>query len=200
MIDDDLRTRAREAAWDTYPKPWDGRVADRREAFIAGALWHAAQQPGVVCICGSTRFRAEMVEANRRLTMEGSIVLAPGVFGHDGDPMTEADKGRLDALHLRKIDLADRVVVVAPGEYIGSSTSREIEYARAGGKRVEVWTEFPAHVAQQPTREQIARAMHADDLAHDRAADAWEDMSAESHDWYGSNADAVLALFDGTDS
>ena len=42
---DDLRTRAREAAWDTYPKPWDGRVADRREAFIAGALWHATQQP-----------------------------------------------------------------------------------------------------------------------------------------------------------
>lgn len=42
----------------------------------------------------------------------------------------------LDMLHLRKIDLADRVLVINPGGYIGESTSREIAYARANGKPV----------------------------------------------------------------
>ena len=39
-------------------------------------------------------------------------------------------------LHLRKIDLADRVLVVNPGGYIGESTKREIAHAEATGKQV----------------------------------------------------------------
>lgn len=42
----------------------------------------------------------------------------------------------LDAVHLRKIDLADRVLVVNPGGYVGESTTREIAYARGAGKPV----------------------------------------------------------------
>ena len=50
--------------------------------------------------------------------------------------VTAEQKTALDALHLRKIDLADRVLVVNPGGYVGDSTSREIAYARAAGKPV----------------------------------------------------------------
>lgn len=88
----------------------------------------------IVCICGSTRFRAEINEANRDYTMRGYIVLAPGVFQHDGDPLTEDQKYELDEMHLQKIDLADEVYVVNPGDYIGSSTAREINYARKNNK------------------------------------------------------------------
>ncbi|WP_331276059.1 hypothetical protein [Streptomyces sp. Qhu-G9] len=42
----------------------------------------------------------------------------------------------LDDLHLRKIDLADEVLIVNPGGYIGDSTAREIEYARSLGKPI----------------------------------------------------------------
>lgn len=90
----------------------------------------------IICVCGSTRFRAEMTEANRSLTMQGYIVLAPGVFGHDGDPLTESEKASLDRLHFEKIDLADRVYVVNPGNYIGESTRREIDYARSLNKTI----------------------------------------------------------------
>lgn len=85
----------------------------------------------VVCICGSTRFREQIVAATRDRTLAGDIVLAPGVFGHSGDAMTEGQKVALDALHLRKIDMADRVLVVNPGGYIGESTAREIAYAHS---------------------------------------------------------------------
>ena len=90
----------------------------------------------VVCLCGSTRFRADIAEANRAATMAGKIVLAPGVFGHAGDPLTDEDKARLDRLHFEKIDMADEVLVVNPGGYIGESTRRELEYAERTGKPV----------------------------------------------------------------
>ena len=98
-------------------------------------------RPEIVCICGSTRFVDEMRAANRDLTFAGVIVVAPGVFlraeDHEANEfITNEQKTALGALHLRKIDLADRVLVVNPGGYIGESTSREIAYARASGKPI----------------------------------------------------------------
>ena len=98
-------------------------------------------RPEIVCICGSTRFMEEMLAANRDLTLAGVIVVAPAVFGRPEDretdeKITSEQKTALGALHLRKIDLADRVLVINPGGYIGESTRREIAYAHATGKPV----------------------------------------------------------------
>jgi hypothetical protein len=95
-------------------------------------------RPEIVCICGSTRFADEMLAANRDLTLEGVIVVAPGVFTHcePNEKITDEQKAELGSLHLRKIDLADRVLVINPGGYIGDSTIREIAYAHATGKPV----------------------------------------------------------------
>ena len=90
-------------------------------------------RPEIVCICGSVRFADEMRAANRDLTLAGVIVLAPG---EADEVITPEQKTVLDALHLRKIDLADRVLIVNPGGYIGESTSREIAYARTIGTPV----------------------------------------------------------------
>lgn len=90
-------------------------------------------RPEIVCLCGSARFAAELRAANRALTLAGVVVLAP--VEADG-PVTDEQRTALGALHLRKIDLADRVVVVNPGGYVGESTAAEIAYARAAGKPV----------------------------------------------------------------
>lgn len=90
----------------------------------------------VVTICGSTRFREAMAMVNRDLTLQGKVVLAPGVFAHWGDSITEEQKTALDKLHLRKIDMAEEVVVVNVGGYIGDSTRAEVDYALSAGKRV----------------------------------------------------------------
>jgi hypothetical protein len=91
------------------------------------------ERPEIVCICGSTRFADQMRVANRDLTLAGAIVVAPG---EADEVLSDEQKVALDALHLRKIDLADRVLVVNPGGYVGESTNREIAYARALGKPV----------------------------------------------------------------
>ncbi len=74
-----------------------------------------------------------MREANRDLTFAGAVVVAPC---EAGEVISDERKLVLDALHLRKIDLADRVLVVNPGGHLGESTSREIAYARANSKPV----------------------------------------------------------------
>lgn len=70
---------------------------------------------------------------SRSLTLAGVIVLMPGEIDI---PITAEQKAALGELHLRKIDVADRVVVVNRGEHFGESTTREIAYANDAGKPV----------------------------------------------------------------
>ena len=92
----------------------------------------------VITLCGSTRFKDEFMKAQKRLTLEGNIVISVGLFGHSGDDevWTDGTKEMLDDMHKRKIDMADEIYVINVGGYIGSSTRSEIEYAEATGKTV----------------------------------------------------------------
>ena len=92
----------------------------------------------VITLCGSTRFKEQFMEAQKRLTLEGNIVISVGLFGHSGDQefWTEGTKEMLDDMHKRKIDLADAIFVINVGGYIGESTRSEIDYARRHGKQI----------------------------------------------------------------
>ena len=39
----------------------------------------------VITLCGSTRFKEQFMEAQKKLTLEGNIVISVGLFGHSGD-------------------------------------------------------------------------------------------------------------------
>lgn len=100
----------------------------------------------VITLCGSTRFKDEFIEAQKRLTLDGNIVISVGLFGHSGDTEVwdNMDEGTLsktkvmlDDMHKRKIDMADSIYVINVGGYIGESTRSEIEYAKAHNKGVE---------------------------------------------------------------
>ena len=92
----------------------------------------------VITLCGSTRFKDAFLEAQKRLTLAGNIVISVGLFGHSGDDEVwkEGIKEMLDDIHKRKIDMADEIYVINVGGYIGSSTRSEIEYARKKGKKI----------------------------------------------------------------
>ncbi len=92
----------------------------------------------IVTLCGSTRFKEQFVEVQKRLTLDGCIVISVGLFGHSGDEdvWKPGVKEMLDEMHLRKIDLADEIFVINVGSYIGESTRREIAYAIKTGKKV----------------------------------------------------------------
>lgn len=100
--------------------------------------------PEIVVLCGSTRFYETFRLQNLRLTLEGKIVLSIGYDGKSDADLEAAgmlgatpDKLALDELHKRKIDLADRVLVLNVGGYIGDSTRGEILYAREHDKDID---------------------------------------------------------------
>lgn len=99
----------------------------------------------VITLCGSTRFKDQFMEMQKKLTLEGNIVISVGLFGHSGDSevwenMDEGTltktKEMLDDIHKRKIDMSDEIFVINVGGYIGDSTRSEIDYALANGKKV----------------------------------------------------------------
>ena len=92
----------------------------------------------IITLCGSTKFKDEFIAEQKRLTLEGNIVISVGLFGHSGDTevWSETTKEMLDDMHKRKIDLSDEIFVINVGGYIGSSTRSEIEYALNNRKTV----------------------------------------------------------------
>ena len=105
-------------------------------------------RPTIVCLCGSTRFIDAFRKANLEETLAGRIVLSIGcdtladaeIFGHLTKAKLADVKQQLDELHKRKIELADEVLILNVGGYVGESTYSELMYAHALSKRIR-WQE-----------------------------------------------------------
>jgi len=116
-----------------------GTTAATTQAGPAAGRWPF---PPIVVLCGSMRFAPDMARENARLTASGHVVLAPAVDMRRPSPLSldpvgaARMKARLDELHRAKIRLADEVVVICPGQYIGESTRSEIDYATTLGKPI----------------------------------------------------------------
>ena len=98
--------------------------------------------PVIICLCGSSRFISEMAIIGWNLEKGGAIVMGLHLLPSWYMPVDshaaeyEGVAEHFDRLHLRKIDLADRVFVVNKDGYIGESTRREIDYAKSLGKPI----------------------------------------------------------------
>lgn len=103
--------------------------------------------PRVVCLVGSMRFHDAFRRAEFDEERAGRIVLSAGfdpavaADAHGGTvSITPEQKAAVDELYMRKIDLADEILVLNVGGYVGESTRREIEYAKRYGKTIR-WLE-----------------------------------------------------------
>jgi len=121
-----------------------GDFLDRAAEAICQSVEHEVM-PTIVCLCGSTRFSDAFQKAQLKKTLQGEIVLTIGcnmksdteIFGHLPESELTRIKTELNELHKRKIDLADYILVLNVGGYIGESTKSEIDYANKHGKRIE---------------------------------------------------------------
>ena len=59
----------------------------------------------IVTLCGSTRFKEQFLETQKRLTLEGYIVISVGLYGHSGDDEVwkPGTKEMLDDMHYSDI-------------------------------------------------------------------------------------------------
>jgi hypothetical protein len=145
-----LRTFAQDVEV-TFHSSWATSEKEKIDQMLAEETVDQAlagtRRPRIVCLCGSTRFFPKFMEANYRETMAGRIVLSVGFFPHASEEahgetvgIASEQKEKLDQLHLRKIDLADEILVLNQDGYVGESTAREVLYAASTGKTVR-WLE-----------------------------------------------------------
>lgn len=88
----------------------------------------------IITLCGSTRFKNAFEEMERKLTLEGVIVLTVGFYEKiDGTVLSENQIDLLNELHRKKIQMSDGIFVINKEGYIGTSTQSEIEFAKALG-------------------------------------------------------------------
>ena len=114
-----------------------------KPALVPAGVGNEGERPRIICLCGSTRFYKEFQRANYEETMRGHIVLSVGFYMHESEAAhgekwgcTPEQKIALDALHFRKIELADEVLVLDVDGYIGESTRNEINHATTLHKRI----------------------------------------------------------------
>ena len=89
----------------------------------------------IITICGSTRFKDELIAVVGELTHAGWCVLPVGVT--DESRVIDVDKkNMLNELHAQKIRMSQAIYVVNKGGYIGKSTAHEIAYAISVGCKV----------------------------------------------------------------
>ena len=90
----------------------------------------------VITLCGSVRFKEDFLREQKRLTLEGNIVLS-AVFYDNDIILSEEQKAMIGDMHKRKIDLSDEIFIINKDGYIGSSTKSEIDYAMKTNKPIK---------------------------------------------------------------
>lgn len=94
----------------------------------------------IITLCGSLRFKKEMMQVAEKLALSGECVLTPVYPTSDNSVRTEEQLTKLREAHFKKIELSDAIFVVNVNNYIGESTKLEIEYAKKLGKEILYYT------------------------------------------------------------
>ena len=91
----------------------------------------------IITICGSLKFKSEMIEVAEKLELQENAVITP-IYptNSNKDAYTDEQVAILDKMHKEKIKISDAIYVVNVGGYIGTSTKSEIEYAKSLGKEI----------------------------------------------------------------
>ena len=102
-------------------------------------------RPRIICLCGSSRFILHFATLAWEFEKLGAITLGlhllPKNYSSELIPDHIAEyenvSEKMDALHLKKIELADEVFVIDVDGYIGKSTAKEIQHAESLGKPID---------------------------------------------------------------
>ncbi len=93
----------------------------------------------VITICGSLKYKDEMMKVAQKLSIDGNCVLAPVYPVGDKKPSEEELKILKEA-HFKRIEMSDEIFVLNIDGYVGESTKLEIDYAEKLGKVIEYYS------------------------------------------------------------
>ena len=96
----------------------------------------------VITLCGSLKFQKEMMKVAEEMSLEGYCILTPVYPVLENINRTEEQLLRVKKAHFKRIELSDTILVLNVDNYIGNSTSLEIDYAKKLGKEIIYYTDL----------------------------------------------------------
>ncbi len=96
----------------------------------------------IITICGSMKFKNEMIKTAEKMTLKGYCVLTPVFLEKEKNTISEEQLRNLKNAHLKRIECANIILVMNVNNYIGTSTKQEIEYAKKLDKKVIYYTDI----------------------------------------------------------
>ena len=94
----------------------------------------------VITLCGSLKFKNEMMTVAEKMALEGYCILTPVYPVSENIERTEEQLIKLKEEHFKRIEISDAILVV--NNYIGESTNLEIDYAKKLGKEIIYYTDL----------------------------------------------------------
>jgi predicted mannosyl-3-phosphoglycerate phosphatase (HAD superfamily) len=88
----------------------------------------------VITICGSLKFKKEMIYYAEKLALEGNCVLS--VIYTMKENYTKDELHHLEIGHIKKIEISDAIFVVNKNGNIGEAVRKEIDYAKNSNKEI----------------------------------------------------------------
>ena len=101
----------------------------------------------IITVCGSYKFKKEMVEITEYFTLKGNCMLMPNELSRKNkEAYTQEEAIMIDKMQKKKIKISDAILVVNVNNYIGSSTKSEIEFAKSLGKEILYYTDLKENI------------------------------------------------------
>ena len=91
----------------------------------------------IITVCGSVKFKNEMISYRNDQLKNNKWVLLPENMDIDIQKIDKSVKSKMDELHLKKIDYADKILIWNRNGYIGESTKNELDYCIKNNKKIE---------------------------------------------------------------
>lgn len=96
----------------------------------------------IVTLCGSLKFKKEMMKVAEKMALEGNCILTPVYPASENMERTKKQLIKFKEAHFKRIEFSDAILVVNVNNYIGDSTNLEIEYAKKLGKEIIYYTDL----------------------------------------------------------
>ena len=96
----------------------------------------------IITLCGSLKFKKEMMETAEKMALKGNCILTPVYPVLENYERTDKQLEKLKEAHFRKIEISDAILVINVNNYIGNSTNLEIKYAKKLGKEIIYYTDL----------------------------------------------------------
>ena len=106
-------------------------ISDKIEKFYCELI-----NMRIITICGSLKFKKEMMIEAQKLSLKGFCVLTPIYPVIENIKISKEELQFLKEEHFKKIELSDSIFVINKDNYVWDSTKSEIKYAKSLNKEI----------------------------------------------------------------